>query len=274
MTKLVYIGGYGRSGSTLLEYLLTASAEVVACGEVATVVRRGPNRKRNCTCGRKAMECPVWQFFDPRAHASQGSWSHPDLSLALLAQFSDRYGLMINSSKTSWDAARAPFALRHRLGQDFLFVHIVRDPRAVCWSAIRRSDRRASGPTNHFLRSAWTTLGWWAANLTCEAFRWLHPRQYLRLRYEDLARSPRETLHYLFQRAFRLPDIDFSEPGTSDNRHQLYGNRMRHQSLSLADVAEDDRWKVEMPRADQRFVSCLSWRLRRRYGYDRKGSRH
>ena len=32
MTKLVYIGG-GHSGSTLLEYLLAASPETVACGE-------------------------------------------------------------------------------------------------------------------------------------------------------------------------------------------------------------------------------------------------
>jgi sulfotransferase family protein len=267
MTKLVYIGGYGRSGSTLLEYLLTASAKVVACGEVATMVRRGPNRKRKCTCGRKTTECPVWQFFNPRAHASQGSWCHPDLSLALLERFSDQYSLMIDSSKTSWDAAGAPFALRQRLGQDFLFVHIVRDPRAVCWSAIRRSERRASGPTNHFLRSAWTMLGWWAANVTCETFRWRYPKQYLRVRYEDLARSPRETLQRLLERALSRPEVDFGEPGSSDNRHQLYGNRMRHQQLSLADVTGDERWKVEMPRADQRIASCLSWALRWRYDY-------
>ena len=267
MTKLVYIGGYGRSGSTLLEYLLTASAEVVACGEVAAVVRRGPHTKRNCTCGRKAKQCPVWHFLDPRASAAQNRWSHVDLSLALIERFSNRYALMIDSSKTSWDAAGAPFSLRHRLGRDFHFVHIVRDPRAVCWSAIRRGDRRASGLTNHLLRSAWTTLGWWAANLTCEAFRRLHPKQYLRIRYEDLARSPRDELHRLFERMSLGPEIHITEPGSSDNRHQLYGNRMRHQQVSLADVAEDARWKVEMPSADRRIVSCLSWPLRRRYGY-------
>jgi hypothetical protein len=272
MTKLVYIGGYGRSGSTLLEYLLTANAGVVGCGEVAAVVRRRPNNKRNCTCGRKAKQCPVWHFFDPRADAAQSSWSHADLSSALLERFSDRYTVMIDSSKTSWDATGAPFALRRQLGEDFLFLHIVRDPRAVCWSAIRRSDRRASGPTNHFLRSAWTTFGWWAANLTCEAFRRLHPNQYLRIRYEDLARSPTDELHRLFERILPGADLEIGEPGGSDNRHQLYGNRMRHHLLSLADVAEDDRWKVEMPRRDQGLVSCLSWRLRRRYGYDRKDS--
>ena len=53
MSKLVYIGGYGHSGSTLLEYLLAASPEVIACGEVASVLREG-GRKAKCTCGEPA----------------------------------------------------------------------------------------------------------------------------------------------------------------------------------------------------------------------------
>jgi hypothetical protein len=50
---------HGHSGSTLLEYLLAASPKVVACGEVASVLReRG--RKGKCTCGREVRLCPVW----------------------------------------------------------------------------------------------------------------------------------------------------------------------------------------------------------------------
>ena len=59
MTRLVYIGGYGHSGSTLLEYLLAASPEVIACGEVASV-RRERGRKAKCTCRRDIKDCPVW----------------------------------------------------------------------------------------------------------------------------------------------------------------------------------------------------------------------
>jgi hypothetical protein len=40
MTKLVYIGGFGRSGSTLLEVLMAANPEVVACGQVGLFSRR------------------------------------------------------------------------------------------------------------------------------------------------------------------------------------------------------------------------------------------
>ena len=79
MTKLVYIGGYGHSGSTLLEYLLAASPEVIACGEVASVLReRG--RKAKCTCRRDIKDCPVWgcSLLRPRRLTACPMWSsHP-----------------------------------------------------------------------------------------------------------------------------------------------------------------------------------------------------
>jgi hypothetical protein len=69
VTKLIYIGGYGHSGSTLLEYLLAASPEIVACGEVSSVLhQRG--RKEKCTCGKPAAACPVW---GPVAAGSRGA---------------------------------------------------------------------------------------------------------------------------------------------------------------------------------------------------------
>jgi hypothetical protein len=139
VTKLVYIGGYGHSGSTLLEYLLTASPDVIACGEVASVVREGLKKKK-CTCGRPAKECPVWG-----AHLTSGKLaasSHADLDASLLAQEGAPYAALVDSSKTAGAYALAPFRLRRKAGSDFLLVHLVRDPRAVCWSAIKKTERR------------------------------------------------------------------------------------------------------------------------------------
>lgn len=39
--KLLYIGGYGHSGSTLLEGLLSTCPQVLACGEIASAARNG-----------------------------------------------------------------------------------------------------------------------------------------------------------------------------------------------------------------------------------------
>lgn len=143
MTRLVYIGGYGRSGSTLLEYLLTANPAIAACGEVASVLKKRPRKKKKCTCGRLIGQCPVWGFLD--LSSSHAAWGHAKLTLALVENSAHRYAAMVDFSKTSWGSLTAPFSLQRRLGQRFQLLHVVRNPSAVCWSAVKRAN--ASAPS-------------------------------------------------------------------------------------------------------------------------------
>jgi hypothetical protein len=265
VTKLVYIGGYGHSGSTLLEYLLAASPEVIACGEVASVLReRG--RKGKCTCGREIKDCPVWGplFASP---ATLEGMSHAELALTLVAQDGGAHMVLVDSSKTAWRSIAVPFRLARELGPDFKLVHLVRDPRAVSWSAVKKAKRRGARPLMA-MRCAFAAAGWWIANLGCELLGRSYPDRYLRLRYEDLARSPSETMRDLFAKL--LPGLEWraEEIGGSDTRHQLYGNRMRATSLSLAEVKEDAGWQHDMPDGVRALVALLTAPLRRRYGYN------
>ncbi|HLC08746.1 MAG TPA: hypothetical protein VJK06_05625, partial [Methyloceanibacter sp.] len=77
----------------------------------------------------------------------------------------------------------------------------------------------------------------------------------------------RKTMDQLFQRAVPGAKWYAETLGVTDNRHQLYGNRMRGRPLTLADVKEDRAWQTEMPAAYCRLVSPLSFILRARYGY-------
>jgi hypothetical protein len=264
MTKLVYIGGYGHSGSTLLEYLLTGCTELVACGEVASVVR-DRLKKQQCTCGRRSQACPIWSQV-LSADAPLSGKTHEALTLALLARVRKRYDLMVDSTKTALGHALAPFRLRRALGDDFLLVHLVRDPRAVAWSAIKKTERR-NMTVNRPLYCARVALAWSAANLACEMFGLLHPKRYLRLRYEDFVAAPRGTVQQILQRVSPGAKWHAETLGVTDNRHQLYGNRMRGRPLALADVKEDRAWEAEMPVSYRRLVSPLSALLRLRYGY-------
>jgi hypothetical protein len=264
MPKLVYIGGYGHSGSTLLEYLLTANSQILACGEVASVLRDGA-KKKHCTCGRLALDCPVWGQFLTESGRSSGL-GHAALALALLDSAGAHYDALVDSTKTAWRHALAPFRLRRKLGDDFLLVHLVRDPRAVAWSAIKKTERRQQ-KVNRPLFCSFIVAGWTVANLACEIFARRHPDQCLRLRYEDLAARPGESLDILLARIAPGAKWRGEELGAADNRHQLYGNRMRGKSLSLADVKEDLAWRADMPGAYRRLVSPLSAVLRARYGY-------
>jgi len=145
-------------------------------------------------------------------------------------------------------------------------VHLVRDPRAVAWSGVKKAGRRGARPLLP-LRSASAALGWWVANLGCELFASQYPDRYMRLRYEDLARAPRDEIQGLFAKLVPGSEWPAEAIGGCDNRHQLYGNRMRAANLSLAEVREDAAWQRDMPRLYRVFVSLLTAPLRWRYGY-------
>ncbi len=263
MTSLIYIGGYGRSGTTLLESLLATRPDILACGEVVSCLRE--RLDRGCTCGKSRRDCDVWGSFYQTPKGPRGM-SHAGLTLALLDRAAGRYAFMVDSSKTAWGSLSAPFTLRGRLGEQFHLVHVVRDPRAVCWSNAGGTRKRGGVVRFPSLRHLRTALGWWLANLSCEVFGLLYPERYQRVRYEDIARSPAESLAAL---SAALPPQGKATPGTEmhGNRHQLRGNQSRFEIIKPAEIREDARWKSAMPAGQQALVAALTWPLRLRYGY-------
>ena len=277
--KLVYIGGYGRSGSTLLEYLLAAHPEVVACGEIERHLRVFA-RRRTCTCGEPARHCQVWGEFQHKSGRLEGL-DHTQLSLQVLDHISRQYAVMVDSSKTAWGSTLMPFRLSKKLGKDFLLVHLVRDPRAVAWSTLRtkrdqnwtrggrpKRARKHLRQSSSGTRSLLTIAGWTVANLACEMFGFFHPDRYLRVRYEDLVRTPVKVLGRIFARVALDPPTTLEPTATRTNRHQLYGNAMRFETLSPAELKEDAAWKTAMPLAYRRLVGSLCWPLCVRYDYE------
>ena len=263
MTKLVYIGGYGHSGSTLIEYLMTGCRDVIACGEVAGA--RGETAKtRMCSCGRRGGVPSVERIF-------QSSLRSRSLALRKFGagpppanlERTCRHGRLVENGL---EHAAAPFRFGRKLGQDSVLVHMVRDPRGVCWSLIKRNER-VRKPANDILTLHLDCPGRCFANLACELFSWIYPNQYQRVRYEDLVRSAHRVLTELVQELLPEREWRFEHIGTSDNRHQLFGNRMRLQLLSPVDIREDDAWRTSMPTRLQWFIRNLCWPLCDRYDY-------
>ena len=265
--KLIYIGGYGHSGSTLLESLLTASPDVIACGEVVGALHTlAPERK--CSCGRAAQECPVWSSiaWSAIAEIRAGAWTHVALDEELRGRAAAKYKAMIDSSKTAWRHARAPLQLRRRFGLGFILIHIVRDPKGAVWSVMQRSVRMRQSQSQALLCIS-AAAGWLIANMACEAFRLNYPSQYRRLRYEDLVGAPKDIIKGLLEQVLPGEEVALHDVGALDNRHQLHGNRMRVEDISFADVRVDNGWRAAMPKRYQRLTAFLTKPLARLYGY-------
>ncbi|WP_159079877.1 sulfotransferase [Methyloceanibacter sp. wino2] len=271
MTRLVYIGGYGRSGSTLLEYLLTASPNVIACGEV--VACANGQSAELCSCGEPREVCPVWGKL-LRTTSQPVNWSHLALTKAVLDQVTPDDAIVVDSSKTAWGSFRVPFALQQELGKRFGLIHVVRDPHGVCWSNVTGRRRRRGKllpeiqySPMRFVRHARSVLGWWVANIACEFFRRRHPDRYVRVRYEDLASAPDAVLDTIFRQLELGPKPDLGTVGEHNNRHQLFGSRVRFTKLSPTDIRPDTRWRSDMKPLDRWVISALTWPLRWRYSY-------
>ena len=60
MPQVVYVGSWGRSGSTLLDLVLGQIPGFVSVGELRYLWERGLAERQLCGCGRPVTGCPFW----------------------------------------------------------------------------------------------------------------------------------------------------------------------------------------------------------------------
>jgi hypothetical protein len=228
LPRVVYLGGLGRSGSTLLERLLGELPGVCSAGEVVHMWQRGVAEGELCGCGEPFGSCPFWREVGRLAF---GGWAVLDLRRVAELQASvdrNRYipllaapvlhpsmrrGLdeyvsyylrvysaiaevsgcptVVDSSKH----ASLAFCLRWQAGLDLRVIHVVRDSRAVAYSWTRQVSR-PDAATDSFMTtySPATAAGQWNTQNSALALLAREQVPTLRVRYEDLVAEPGATL--------------------------------------------------------------------------------
>jgi UDP-N-acetylglucosamine transferase subunit ALG13 len=73
---VLFIAGWGRSGSTLLDRTLGSVPGVVSTGELRDIWTRGLLENRLCGCGVPFRECPFWTEVGDRGF---GGWENLDI---------------------------------------------------------------------------------------------------------------------------------------------------------------------------------------------------
>ena len=74
--KVLFIGGMGRSGSTLVERLLNELSQTFAVGETVHLWERGVRNHERCGCGQDFNQCQHWTAV---GHQAFGGWAGVDL---------------------------------------------------------------------------------------------------------------------------------------------------------------------------------------------------
>ena len=312
MSTVLFIGGLGRSGSTLLDRMLGRLEDVWSVGELVHLWERGLRQNNRCGCGERFADCVFWGKVGQVAF---GGWDTLDITevlalkasvdrnrylplmvlpglspayrvrmeryLALLERLYAAVGevsgrpLVVDASKH----ASAAFLVRRMRGVDLRLVHLVRDSRGVAFSWTKRMRRAevVSGDalmaTDTPLRMSARYLGY---NLLFHLLRRLGVPT-LRLRYESLVRDPVPELTRVLGHAGRAPaagELGFVGDGWVElaPSHALAGNPMRFRSGRVP-LRVDEEWRGQLRRRHRVLTSVSTWPLLLAYGYLRGGGR-
>lgn len=279
----MYIAGWGRSGSTLLNRVL-AGPDVVGAGEVRWLWERGVLGREDCSCGQPWDRCEAWgpvvremaerQGREPRALADamhrDGTWARRRVALGLPLgaagrRYVDGLGVLYRAmaaatgASTIVDSSKDPAQalLARRTGLPVTVVHLVRDPRAVAWSHQRAKAPPAgtSAGTTPRRPAGYVAARWLVRNLFLEA----RGRADLRLRYEDLIDRPSDAVESILGRG--MAGEDHHGP-----HHVIAGNPDRFDRSPLV-LRPDTEWQRAQPRPQKTVAVAVALPLLRRYGY-------
>jgi hypothetical protein len=301
--KVVFVAGWGRSGTTVLDRVLGEMPEYTSVGEFRDMSNGSPVSSHRCACDLSMEECPFWAGIVPEAMQTVGvdetglhdllySTSRqrylpkllvdnrrprsmdavPDYARYLYAVYErviERSGrpAVVDSSKSPSDA----MLLASHPGIELHLIHLVRDPRGPAYSWSRpKLDPGKEGASLNVLRPATSSRKWLGLNLAIELFlRASVKGRYQLVRYEDLMSRPHSELR-------RIVTKIGSDPGTLplvgdrdvqfSPSHTMGGNPVRFADGRVT-LAPDVRWLSEMSPRDRLTATLPALPLLHHYRY-------
>ena len=227
--KILFIGGTGRNGSTLLGNIIGALPGFVHVGELRYLWDRGILQNWDCGCGAPFAECLFWQEVVRKAGLSKAqarrfTWlresfhsrtlllpeAKKQASLIRIREYLDTlrtvYTTIFQMTGCQWivDSSKFP-SHAYLLGQlrDFevYIIHLVRDPRAVAYSWWKRPKQIALHKASEHMpriNPLVSSAIWLEWNYILQRI-WRRSPRYLFLRYEDFAARPQKIINIITQ---------------------------------------------------------------------------
>lgn len=299
-TKILYIMGSGRSGSTLLDTVLSDQPGMFGAGELCNLLSAMDVRHNYCACGRRSAECPVWLAVRAewsRSAVTDVAREYPALQRRVerirnyprhrgstSESFTERYLELtralfaaianVSGATTIVDSSKGPvraLALSRMHDVDLRVIHLVRDVRGVAYSTGKRFASDPKGGIMSALNgksSTRTAANWMLVNAVANRVRARLGERATLVRYEDFVTRPAQILRRLSE----FSGVDFAATAEKLERgrgfkagHTIEGNRLRmHDRIELR---PDIRWREHMSKTKQSLLPLLTAPVAWGYGY-------
>jgi len=301
---VAFVGGHGRSGSTLLSRVLGAVPGFVSVGELCYLWDQGVVMDRMCGCGQPFSRCEFWTAVGKDAF---GGWDRVDARALLAlrkavervrytpllsapalapdyarklreyaAAMSEVYSSVraVSGAEVVVDTSKYPssaYLLRHVPGVDLRLVHLIRSVYGVCYSwskTVARPDRDGK-PMPQYPPTR-TAAEWAAFNFLLDALRLRGVPTQL-VHYEDFVAAPRAELTSIVRflgRDVSADDLAFVGESSVElpRDHSVAGNPMRFRS-GPEELRLDEAWRTELDPKARRMISLVGGPAILRYGY-------
>lgn len=298
--KILFVGGYGRSGSTLLDRTLGHSSPAIfSGGEIRHIFAEGYDQNRLCGCGVPFLECPFWIAVSRRAFGGSEAldtrevlarkqrvdrwWLIPRLAARplqtggwrrdlaahqdLLSRLYD--GIVAESGcEVIVDSTKDPshgYVLATMTDVDLYVIHLVRDSRAVAHSWQRKKFNPGSGADMERYSLLKTGAEWDMINALISGLRPL-AAGYTVLRYEDFMSDPSESLAKVFEMVGVAPSMPIDRMLTFSEDHTVAGNPIRF-ARGQTQLRLDDEWRRAMATTGKITMTGLTLPALASYGF-------
>lgn len=296
--KVLYIAGFERSGSTIVNRVLGQIDGFVAWGELRDIWQHGIVENRPCTCGTTFRNCSAWQKIFERAFEGaekintsemdklqkkarffvlphyfkllQDSFLkkqiHPYLvsleNLYQAIQKTTNSKVIVDSTKASWYG----YVLGLLPSIDLYIVHVIRNPKGVCYSL---DQHKSQGElTSQWYNPIQASISWNLKNYAVETLLNSSEDRYLRINYEDFIANPqiavKQILKLLDEDITELPFVSPTEVKMSTD-HIITGSPSSRSDIGTVKLQLDQKWKYKMKLIDKMIIDLLTFPIKHKY---------
>lgn len=260
----IFLGGAGRSGTTLLRVILDSHPNI-ACGPELKVT---------------PSVCGLWFDFQTGFHPAlvEYGFTRDDVNRVvgafletLLASYRARSGKPRSAEKSPNNVFY--FEHLHTIFPESPLVHVVRDGRDVVCSLLTMNwiDSRTGAPID-YTRDARKAAAYWVSAVRAgrQAGMKIGPRRYRELKYEDVVRRPERTLRSLFEFLGEAWDDSVLRFHERTSRSLANESSAEQVSKPLYDTAVG-RWLADLKPVDKEAVKAVAgdWLIELGYAHDR-----
>lgn len=303
---LLYIGGSGRSGSTLLGRVAGLVPGFVNVGELMFLWGRGIGDNQLCGCGEAFWDCSFWTAV---GEAAYGGWTSeigergerlraavernrfvPGMAQPRLLSARRRSDLaayaelfepvyravhQVSGAAVIVETSKGPAhasVLRHVRAVELKVCLLVRDSRGVAysWTKVKKRPEIRDGDAYMDTYAPWRVTAEWAgfaAAFTCASLVGVPT---MRMRYEDLVVTPQDELERLVRFAdparTTMPEVFRDRKVTLVGDHSVAGNPDRF-TVGETELRPDEEWREQLPAGQRAKMTAMTFPWLLRYGY-------